>query len=295
MRAFTLTQISVLCLACLSFFGGIQCQQPEPSFVLSKVDVSISAADVRRLSQSINYPDALSAPLTLQPNERLRVSFNLKQKTSEGEKPFRAHQAFAVFTQVGTQEQLIRKLDSTKSGKYKLLLDTKEKKTTAQKFAGEYHLDIVLGAFSIPDAINYRVGTIQFETEAAQEPQTTQPQLGFGPRPEIHHIFRKPEDLPPTWLSSLFALIVLSPWVWLVISWSSLGVNLSHFPVNAPSEMVPALGFIGTLGSIAYLYYRYWTDLNIFDTLSYLLILSVIGAVTGRKTLRDLAKRRISA
>ncbi|KAK9768852.1 hypothetical protein K7432_000186 [Basidiobolus ranarum] len=292
MFKFPITQFTLLCLLSLTLLQSVWCQPEEPSFILSKVDVSISASEVRRLSQSINYPQSLTTPLTVHPDERLRVSFNLKQKTSEGEKPVRAHQAFALFTHI-TGAQTVKKLDSTKSGKYKLLLDaTKGKAKSFFNTPGEYQLDILLGTFSIPDALKYRIGEVHFDLTPPKETEESEHKATFGPRPEIHHIFRKAEELPPQWLSSLFTLIVLSPWVWLFISWSSLGVNVSNFPINSPTEMFPAIGFLGSLASTGYLYYRYWTDLNIFDTLWYLLILSLISVITGRKVLRDISKRR---
>ena len=39
----------------------------------------------------------------------------------------------------------------------------------------------------------------------------------FEWRPEIHHVFREAEAMPPTWFSQLFTLIALSPWLVLTI------------------------------------------------------------------------------
>lgn len=38
----------------------------------------------------------------------------------------------------------------------------------------------------------------------------------FGLQPEIHHVFREAEKMPPATFSKLFTLIVLAPWVILI-------------------------------------------------------------------------------
>lgn len=39
----------------------------------------------------------------------------------------------------------------------------------------------------------------------------------FEWRPEIHHVFKEPERMPPTWFSQLFTAITLAPWLVLTI------------------------------------------------------------------------------
>ena len=50
----------------------------------------------------------------------------------------------------------------------------------------------------------------------------------FEWRPEIHHVFREAESMPPVWFSQLFTLIALSPWLVLIV-----GVSHSKKKTNS--------------------------------------------------------------
>lgn len=43
----------------------------------------------------------------------------------------------------------------------------------------------------------------------------------FGVQPEIHHVFREAEKMPPVAFSQLFTLITLAPWLILIAGVSS--------------------------------------------------------------------------
>lgn len=43
----------------------------------------------------------------------------------------------------------------------------------------------------------------------------------FGVQPEIHHIFREAEKMPPVAFSQLFTLITLAPWLILIVGVSN--------------------------------------------------------------------------
>lgn len=48
----------------------------------------------------------------------------------------------------------------------------------------------------------------------------------FEWRPEIQHIFRDPDSMPPTWFSQAFTLITLSPWLVLLVGVSPCAYTL---------------------------------------------------------------------
>ncbi|KAI7876035.1 hypothetical protein K492DRAFT_210615 [Lichtheimia hyalospora FSU 10163] len=122
----------------------------------------------------------------------------------------------------------------------------------------------------------------------------------FEWQPEIHHAFRPAESMPPAWFSQLFSLIALSPWIVLMIGWLGLGVT----PVKVLGQLtsgsstmrpVSIIAFLASLASIEYLFYLYWTRLNIFETLSYLVILLAITFVTGQRALSQIQIHRKSS
>ncbi|KAI8140574.1 Dolichyl-diphosphooligosaccharide--protein glycosyltransferase subunit Swp1 [Fennellomyces sp. T-0311] len=121
----------------------------------------------------------------------------------------------------------------------------------------------------------------------------------FEWRPEIHHVFRDAETMPPAWFSQLFALIALSPWLVLTIGWLGLGVTpfkvLGQLASGPTIRPVSIVAFLTSLAAVEYLFYLYFTRLNIFETLSYLALLLPVVFVTGQHALRQVQARRKSA
>ncbi|KAI9497913.1 Dolichyl-diphosphooligosaccharide--protein glycosyltransferase subunit Swp1 [Zychaea mexicana] len=118
----------------------------------------------------------------------------------------------------------------------------------------------------------------------------------FEWRPEIHHVFREAEAMPPTWFSQLFTLIALSPWLVLVIGWLGLGVTpvkvLGELASGPSMRPISIIGFLGSLVAVEYLFYLYWMRLNIFETLSYLALLLPVVFVFGQQALGQVQARR---
>ncbi|KAI9250574.1 Dolichyl-diphosphooligosaccharide--protein glycosyltransferase subunit Swp1 [Phascolomyces articulosus] len=118
----------------------------------------------------------------------------------------------------------------------------------------------------------------------------------FEWRPEIHHVFREADAMPPTWFSQLFTLIALSPWLVLVIGWFGLGVTpvkvLSQLVSGSSMRAVAVIAFLASLVAVEYLFYLYWTRLNIFETLTYLAILLPVVFIFGQQALGQVQLRR---
>ena len=109
-------------------------------------------------------------------------------------------------------------------------------------------------------------------------------------KPEIKHVFREPEKRPPTIVSSAFTLLCLSPFAIMLFIWMRLGVNASAFPYSLPS-----IGFHVGLGSIFGLYYFFWLQLNMFDTIKYLIMIGIVTFLCGNTMLVKIAQRRKSS
>ncbi|KAI9314986.1 Dolichyl-diphosphooligosaccharide--protein glycosyltransferase subunit Swp1 [Dichotomocladium elegans] len=120
----------------------------------------------------------------------------------------------------------------------------------------------------------------------------------FELQPEIHHIFREPESMPPVWFSQLFTLIALSPWIVLIIGWFGLGLTplsvIGQLTSGSALRPVSIILFLGSLAACEYLFYLYWTRLNIFETLPYLALLLIVTFVTGKNALTQVQEHRKS-
>ncbi|VDP07077.1 unnamed protein product [Soboliphyme baturini] len=111
--------------------------------------------------------------------------------------------------------------------------------------------------------------------------------LSYEKRPEIFHTFRQPEKLPPVVISNVFTVLVLSPLLLLFILWFRIGANVRGFPCS-----FYAVGFHACLGAIFALYFVFWLKLNMFQTLKYLLGISLLTFVCGNRTLRSISERK---
>ncbi|KAI8375537.1 Dolichyl-diphosphooligosaccharide--protein glycosyltransferase subunit Swp1 [Blakeslea trispora] len=118
----------------------------------------------------------------------------------------------------------------------------------------------------------------------------------FELQPEIHHIFREEAKMPPVTFSLLFTFITLSPWIFLLISWFRLGYTpatvLSEFTEGTKTRTVYTASFLASLVSLEYLFYLYWTKLNLLQTLTYLSGLAPIAFFTGQRALSSIQQRR---
>ncbi|KAK4515663.1 Vacuolar protein sorting-associated protein 26 [Mucor velutinosus] len=120
----------------------------------------------------------------------------------------------------------------------------------------------------------------------------------FELQPEIHHVFRAAEKMPPASFSKLFTLITLSPWLVLLGGWLQLGITpakvISELVSGPTVRAVSIAAFVTSLLAVEYLFYLYWTQLNLFQTLTYLSGLTVITFFAGQRALSSIQSRRIS-
>lgn len=99
--------------------------------------------------------------------------------------------------------------------------------------AGELDMVVSLGDDALEAGVRWPLGSIDFSptpgdsgAKSAAAVQTAA-QLDAQPKPEIHHIFRKPDRRPPAAISMLFAAAAVAiPAVFLSFRLYQLGVNL---------------------------------------------------------------------
>ncbi|KAI8097276.1 Oligosaccharyltransferase subunit Ribophorin II-domain-containing protein [Halteromyces radiatus] len=116
----------------------------------------------------------------------------------------------------------------------------------------------------------------------------------FEWQPEIHHQFRPDESMPATWFSQLFSLLVLSPWLILVLGWMVIGITPSKVMSGLSSQRgIWILAFVSSLAVTDYLFYLYWTQWNIFKTLTYVAGWSLVLFTTGQLALSSVQRYRL--
>ncbi|KAI8082513.1 Dolichyl-diphosphooligosaccharide--protein glycosyltransferase subunit Swp1 [Gilbertella persicaria] len=119
----------------------------------------------------------------------------------------------------------------------------------------------------------------------------------FEWQPEIHHVFREAEKMPPATFSMIFALVTLSPWIFLLIGWLRLGYTpanvISELTQGSKTRSIYIAAFLGSLVSLEYLFYLYWTKLDLFQTLTYFGGLALVAFFTGQRALSSVQNKRL--
>lgn len=59
-------------------------------------------------------------------------------------------------------------------------------------------------------------------------------------------------------------------------------------------RMVSIVAFLASLGAIEYVFYLYWTRLNLFETLPYLAGLAALTFITGQRALSQVQAKRLA-
>ncbi|CAO3651952.1 unnamed protein product [Cunninghamella blakesleeana] len=117
----------------------------------------------------------------------------------------------------------------------------------------------------------------------------------FEVQPEIHHQFRPSERMPSPSFSKLFALLTLSPWLLLLVGWLSVGTTPKAIVSGLTSQRgIWILSFVSSLLVTEYIFYLYWTRWNIFETMTYVAVWSLVLFVTGQRALTSIQLYRLS-
>ncbi|PRD36462.1 UNVERIFIED_CONTAM: Dolichyl-diphosphooligosaccharide--protein glycosyltransferase subunit 2 [Trichonephila clavipes] len=230
-------------------------------------------------STRITFPKE-SVKFDVDIHQKLFLKFSLKDKNAKS--PIIAHQAFVMFANQKTKQEVVFNAESDTSGVYRFDLDVKLKEKDFQFASGTYDVYIIVGDPVLKNPFMWKLGqaALTFSVAAA----TTVHENPYEPKPEIKHMFREKEKRPPSIVSNTFSVLCVAPLLLLFILWLKLGANLSNFPCS-----IYAAGFHLGLLSIFGLFACFWLHLNMFSTLKYLLGLGLFTYLSGHRLLSKLA------
>lgn len=242
-------------------------------------------------SISIKQPNKLDG-FKAEKGQILRIHFFANQLDQAGtiQAPAKLDLAVMLVNHTGSGTVTYLPFGTSKPGSYRLNLGKKNFPRFIQANPGAYDLTLVLAATEKFGAIRYPLGEINFITPKVED------QLNkikrYGPRPTIHHQFRKPDPLPHVLIPISFTGLLLIPWGFLIYSWTELGANISEFPLKHLGHTVAALGFFATLVANIALSYYYWLSLTLFPTLAIFVALNGLTVLSGRFALDHVQNRR---
>ncbi|RYG51087.1 hypothetical protein EON67_04075 [archaeon] len=265
---------------------------------------SASAAPISRTLAT--YPQPAATTLSAKAGQQFSVSFGVTDEASgEAMKP---HQAFVKLTHTttGVAAYYVAQPDTSigqDAGNHRMTLDVSNARALGHAaVGGTFDVDVIIGDASIDNPVMWRIGRVELTPPSATpKPATslyTQPLLhesdvALAPLPLLQHTFRAPAKRPAAVLSYAAAgVIVAAAVAWMVYVLTMLPGMRWSFPWAAVHWAVP---FHASLLAIGALFTAYWLWLDMFSTLSYLALLAVPTALTGRQLLRYLNNRDLKA
>jgi len=277
--------------------------KPDPRFVGNtgvvvtvKVLATIEVQDVEfRVTDSetggrgkvheLVFPNKAGPAIAVDHKEHMSLSFNIVDSASK--KPLAVHQAFVCLTDVISGAEIHYVAEKGSDNNYKFELDLNSAAGDFNSKAGDYSVSLVLGDAVISNPTRWVAATVSINFPENEE---SAPPSIYDPRPEITHLFRAPEARTAPIISNSFTLLCLSPFLVMLILWARIGANISNLPLS-----LSAVGFHLGLGAIFGLYALFWLQLNMFQTVKYLVVLGVVTFLCGNTLLSGIAKKSKAA
>lgn len=263
-------------------------KQTLPMRVLGRVKVQLleigvgesdSTSPVRK--QTVPFQQMLHSPLQADSQQKVQLRVTLVDEATD--KPLEVHQAFVRLEHKETGEEIVyvAEIDSFQS--YKFEMDVGARSADFGHRSGLYALELIVGDASLSNSFRWLVTDVQLKF-GQQPTAASAEQLKRATQPEIKHLFRVPEPRPARLVSDLFTCLCIAPLLVLVVLWSRLGVNVSNFPCSAS-----AFGFHAGFGAILTLFGVFFWQLNMFETIRYLVPLALVTFIFGNRLLRSIA------
>ncbi|KAF9683030.1 hypothetical protein SADUNF_Sadunf05G0169800 [Salix dunnii] len=221
--------------------------------------------------------------------QKLRLSFQLSTPLGHAFKP---HQAILKLTHETKVEHMFVMGSSGKQ--FEIILDFLGQVEKFFYLSGRYNIQLAVGDAVMENSFLKAIGHVDLDLpkppEKAPQPpaQPLDPNLIYGPKAEIAHIFRAPEKLPPKELSLTFSGLTLLPFLGFLIGLLRLGVNLKNFPSSSVPAMFATLFHLG-IAAVLLLYMLFWLKLDLFTTLKALGFLGAFLMFVGHRILSHLA------
>lgn len=250
---------------------------------IENVEIGVADKDQTTAARTtkVQYPGKASTVFEADYHQKIIVKFQLKDK-ADGTK-MSAHQTFLKLTNQKTNQEIIFVADAASN---KFDLDIGSSAGQFGHLSGKYSMELIIGDAVIENPFSWALGEVNLNFPEGQTPKDKGLDR-YAKKPEIKHLFREPEKRPAAVVSTVFTFLVLSPVLILVLLWMKIGVNVSNFPMS-----LSAVGFHLCLAAIFGLYYLYWVELNMFQTVRYLGLLALPTFIFGNRLLSGIASKR---
>ncbi|XP_031627769.1 dolichyl-diphosphooligosaccharide--protein glycosyltransferase subunit 2 [Contarinia nasturtii] len=254
---------------------------------VASLEIGIGESDSSSAIQkhTVAYPQKLNVVLNADQQQKILVKALLVDEITNS--PITVHQAFVLFEDDKKAREVIFVAEQDTSKAYKFDLDVGARAVYFQHKSGVYSLELIVGDSSISNSFRWHLADIELKFHEVKEQSASNVNQSRTPKPEIIHQFREPEKRPPRFVSDVFTVLCAVPLVVLFFLWIKLGVNVSNF-----SFSLSGIGFFLSFGGILTLFGLFWYQLNMFETLGYLIPLAISTFVFGNRFLQSIARKQ---
>ncbi|KAF4967589.1 hypothetical protein FSARC_4886 [Fusarium sarcochroum] len=251
--------------------------------------VTVGSKKAQSVTEKFSEQKPTKNVLVLGHTDTIKVSLT----TTEDGKAKRPHQAFLILTE-STGLESPYPLDIKSSGKG--TVDISQKDLPIQLLLSDEPLkaNLVLGSFGSSNPLISPV----FEIKIRLDPNTPAPEyegpVRYGPRAQIHHIFKVGDKSPPMIVSLTFALAIAASVPALFLGWLFLGANVNHLSKALGAAPISHVAFFGSIAAIEGAFFLYYVKWNLFKTLPVVIVLGVVSLLSGTKALSEVQSRRLA-
>ncbi|TKR73421.1 hypothetical protein L596_020807 [Steinernema carpocapsae] len=258
----------------------------DKEITLENVQYAVHQRGASPTWNSIKLNEKSTKVPTAEAGDLISIKFTVKDKGTGMR--FSPHQAFVAFVHAETLQEIIFVSEPDADGAHLAEINVRNSGSDFKGLSGVYNVRLIVGDFKVAQGFNWNLLDVKltvpkFTPAVVKKTQ----QVIYEKLPEIHHQFREPEARPSQFVSSVFTIICLAPLGLLFILWLTIGINFGNMPLS-----IWVLPFHVSLGAIFGLYFWFWLDLNMFQTLNYLFFIGIATFLFGNRLLRAMSAQR---
>lgn len=279
-------QLGTYTLVVSASSGGSRGSLTADVVITGRVEVSdmkaevetVTSRDTQKLTMGQPLPEALSLPASF--TAKALFTFTVTQSDGAG---FSPHQAMVRAVHVESGVTVLVRGRAADDGYHRATLSAADINAQAEGRGGVYDLTLLVADAAIVNPTQWTFGKIDVTADS---------QLWKGQptaRPEIHHVFRKPDKRTHPVIPVFFAILqVAALGVLLAALWHITGARLGALPQTA-GGWAAAAAFHGCLAAVLLLLLAFWVNLTILEMLPLMAVIGPLTAGSGYLLLSHLA------
>ncbi|CAG9537011.1 unnamed protein product [Cercopithifilaria johnstoni] len=252
------------------------------------VTVAVFDRELLKPSSSISVKESSKIGKTLEADVHSKMEIRFKVNEAKTGEALLVHQAFVVFVHSNTRQEIIFVATPDHNHNYVFDVDFEKVAKDFEGLSGRYVVRLIVGDSAISHSLDWNLVDVNLKLPAIAAPKIKKSErIIYEKAPEIKHMFREPEKRPPRIVSTIFIFLSSFPLLVVLILWLRIGINFGNLPAS-PFVFL----FHGGLTGIFGLYFVFWLQLTMFETLKYLSVIGTITFISGNRLLGTLAAKR---